>query len=239
MDKRANRGGQAPASAAGVASPHHLPALPYDAGALEPYIDARTMQLHHGEHHAAYVEELNATLAPYPELKSKSALWLLLNLRELPAEIRVSVRASAGGHVNHGLLWQAMSPNGGGVPRGALGDAIARDFGSYSRFQTRFDEAGAAVRGCGWVWLARALEKGGALEVLTTSAHDHPLMHGRFPLLLNDLWEHAYYLKHENRRLEYLNGWWPVVNWAQATRRYERSEHSIRERSPAFESGTP
>ncbi|HSU78180.1 MAG TPA: superoxide dismutase [Burkholderiales bacterium] len=216
---------------------HHLPALPYDAGALEPYIDARTMQLHHGEHHAAYVEELNATLAPYPELQSKSALWLLLNLRELPAEIRVAVRASAGGHVNHGLFWQAMSPDGGGVPKGLLGDAIARDFGSYGRFQTRFDEAGAALRGCGWVWLARALEKGGRLEVLTTSAHDNPLMHGRFPLLLNDLWEHAYYLQHENRRLDYLNGWWPVVNWEQAARRYERSEHSIRETSPAFEPG--
>ena len=216
---------------------HHLPALPYDAAALEPYIDARTMQLHHGEHHAAYVEELNATLAPYPELQSKSALWLLLNLRELPAEIRVAVRASAGGHVNHGLFWQAMSPDGGGVPKGLLGDAIARDFGSYGRFQTRFDEAGAALRGCGWVWLARALEKGGRLEVLTTSAHDNPLMHGRFPLLLNDLWEHAYYLQHENRRLEYLNGWWPVVNWEQAARRYERSEHSIREKSPAFEPG--
>jgi superoxide dismutase, Fe-Mn family len=205
--------------------------LPYDAGALEPYIDARTMQLHHAEHHAAYVEELNATLAPYPELQSKSALWLLLNLRELPAEIRVAVRASAGGHVNHGLFWQAMSPDGGGVPKGLLGEAIARDFGSYGRFQTRFDEAGAALRGCGWVWLARALEKGGRLEVLTTSAHDNPLMHGRFPLLLNDLWEHAYYLQHENRRLEYLNGWWPVVDWAQAARRYERSEHSIREKS--------
>jgi superoxide dismutase, Fe-Mn family len=207
--------------------PHQLPALPYDVWALEPYIDARTMQLHHAGHHAAYVEELNAALAPYPELQSKSALWLLLNLRQLPAEIRVAVRASAGGHVNHGLFWQAMSPNGGGVPVGPLGDAIARDFGSYRRFQTRFDEAGAALRGCGWVWLVRALEKGGALEVLTTPAHDNPLLHGRFPLLLNDLWEHAYYLKHENRRTEYLEGWWPVVHWPEAARRYERSAKSL------------
>ena len=217
---------------------HHLPALPYDHAALEPYIDARTMQLHHGEHHARYVEELNGALAPFPDLQSKSALWLLLNLRKLPAEIRVAVRASAGGHVNHGLLWQAMSPTGGGVPVGPLGDAIARDFGSFNQFKTRFDEAGAALRGYGWVWLVRALEKGGGLEVLTTPAHDHPLMHDRFPLLVNDLWEHAYYLKHENRRSEYLAGWWPLVNWPEAARRYERSEHStehsIDEKSPRF-----
>jgi Fe-Mn family superoxide dismutase len=217
-----------------VEQKHLLPALPYPHAALEPYIDARTMQLHHDEHHARYVEELNGALAPFPDLQSKSALWLLLNLRKLPAEIRVAVRASAGGHVNHGLLWQAMSPTGGGVPVGQLGDAIARDFGSFNKFKTRFDEAGTALRGCGWVWLARALETGGGLEVLTTPAHDHPQMHGRFPLLVNDLWEHAYYLKHENRRSEYLAGWWPVVNWPEAARRYERSEHSTDEKSARF-----
>ena len=217
-----------------VEQKHHLLALPYPHHALEPYIDTRTMQLHHGEHHARYVEELNRALAPFPDLQSKSALWLLLNLRELPAEIRVAVRASAGGHVNHGLLWQAMSPTGGGVPRGLLGDAIARDFGSFNQFKTCFEEAGAALRGCGWVWLARALEKGGGLEVLTTPAHDHPLMHGRFPLLVNDLWEHAYYLKHENRRSEYLAGWWAVVNWQEAARRYDRAEHSTDEKSPRY-----
>jgi len=217
-----------------VEQKHHLPALPYPHAALEPYIDARTMQLHHGEHHARYVAELNGALAPFPDLRSKSALWLLLNRRKLPAEIRVAVHASAGGHVNHGLLWQAMSPTGGGVPLGPLGDAIARDFGSFNQFKARFDEAGAGLRGSGWVWLARALEKGGGLEVLTTQGHDHPLMHGRFPLLVNDLWEHAYYLKHENRRSEYLAGWWPVVNWPEAARRYERSEHSTDEKSPRF-----
>jgi len=214
-----------------VAQRHQLPALAYPHAALEPYIDARTMQLHHDEHHARYVEELNRALARFPDLQSKSALWLLLNLRKLPAEIRVAVRASAGGHVNHSLLWQVMSPTGGGVPQGALGDAIARDFGSFSQFKTRFEEAGAALRGCGWVWLARTLQEGGGLEVLTTPAHDHPQMHGRFPLLLNDLWEHAYYLKHENRRSEYLGGWWPVVNWQEAARRYERAGHSVDEKS--------
>jgi Fe-Mn family superoxide dismutase len=217
-----------------VEQKHYLPALPYPHAALEPYIDARTMQLHHGEHHARYVAELNDALAPFPDLHSKSALWLLLNLRKLPAEIRGTVRASAGGHVNHSLLWQAMSPSGGGVPVGPLGDAIARDFGSYNQFKARFDEAGAALRGSGWVWLVRALEKGGGLEVLTTPAHDHPQLHGRFPLLVNDLWEHAYYLKHENRRAEYLAGWWPVVSWPEAARRYERSEHSTENKSTRY-----
>ena len=211
---------------------HQLPALPYPHAALEPYIDTRTMQLHHGEHHARYVEELNGALAPFPDLHARSALWLLLNLRRVPAEIRVAVRACAGGHVNHSLLWQAMSPTGGGVPVGALGDAIARDFGSYNQFKRRFDEAGGALRGSGWVWLAR-LETG-ELEVLTTPAHDHPQMHDRFPLLVNDLWEHAYYLKHENRRSEYLAGWWPVVNWPEAARRYERSGHSLTEKSTRY-----
>jgi len=217
-----------------VEQKHQLPALPYAHAALEPYIDARTMQLHHGEHHAKYVDDLNAVLAPFPDLQSKSALWLLLNLRKLPAEIRVAVRASAGGHVNHGLFWHAMSPTGGGVPVGVLGDAIARDFGSFNEFKTRFEEAGTRLRGSGWVWLVRALETGGGLEVLTTPAHDHPQLHGRFPLLLNDLWEHAYYLKHENRRGEYLAGWWPVVSWPEAARRYERSGHSTDEKSTRY-----
>jgi Fe-Mn family superoxide dismutase len=208
--------------ARGVAT-HPLPPLPYAHAALEPYIDARTLQLHHGAHHASYVKQLNAALAPYPELAPKTALWLLLNLRKLPPEIRGAVRAAAGGHVNHCLFWQAMSPAGGGVPHGLLGEAIARDFGSFDRFKARFEEAGNAQRGYGWVWLTRATDKRGRLEVLTTAAHDHPLMQGRFPLLLNDLWEHAYYLKHENRRDEYLGGWWPVVNWAEAASRYERA----------------
>lgn len=203
---------------------HRLPPLPYAHAALEPYIDARTMQLHHGEHHGKYVEQLNSAIAPFPDLQQKTAVWLLLNLDKLPKEIRAAVRSAAGGHVNHGLFWQAMSPTGGGVPKGALGDAIARDFGSFNEFKARFDEAGSAHFGSGWVWLAKAPDKTGRLEVLTTSAHDNPLMQDRFPLLVNDLWEHAYYLKHENRRTEYLNGWWPVVNWPEAGRRYERSE---------------
>ena len=207
---------------AGV-SKHLLPPLPYDHAALEPHIDARTMMLHHGKHHASYVENLNAALEAFPDLQQKTALWLLLNAGRLPKSMRASVRNNAGGHVNHSLFWQAMSPLGGGAPSGPLADAIEHDFGSFDLFRARFDKAGATLFGSGWVWLATARKGGGRLEVITTSGHDNPLMQGRFPLLLNDAWEHAYYLKHENRRADYLNGWWPVVNWQEAARRYERS----------------
>ncbi len=209
---------------------HLLPPLPYAHAALEPYIDARTMMLHHGKHHASYVEKLNTALQAFPDLQQKTALWLLLNLGKLPKDIRVAVRNNAGGHVNHSLFWQAMSPGGGGEPTGALADAIKRDFGSLEKFKARFDEAGEKLFGSGWVWLARTRQDGGKLKVCTTSGHGNPLMQGHFPLLLNDVWEHAYYLKHENRRADYLKGWWPVVNWQEAARRYERSDHSAEQR---------
>ena len=213
----------------GGAWKHLLPPLPYDHAALEPYIDARTMVLHHAKHHASYVEKLNAALETFPDLQQKTALWLSLNSGKLPKDIRAAVRNNAGGHVNHSLFWQAMSPAGGGAPSGPLADAIEDDFGSLDLFKAHFDKAGIALFGSGWVWLARAQKEGGRLEVITTSGHDNPLMQGRFPLLLNDAWEHAYYLKHENRRADYLNGWWPVVNWREAARRYERSGHLGRE----------
>ena len=201
---------------------HVLPALPFDPAALEPHIDLRTMQIHHGKHHAAYVEKLNQALEEAPEFQQKTALWLLLNLGKLPEKIRDAVHHNAGGHVNHSLFWQAMSPPaaGGGKPSGALADAITRDFGSVDGFKEKFDKAGAAVFGSGWVWLVRAQKNGGRLEIITTPGHDHPSMQGCFPLLLNDVWEHAYYLKHQNRRPEYLGGWWPVVNWHEAARRF-------------------
>jgi Fe-Mn family superoxide dismutase len=214
----------------GGVSKHLLPPLPYAHAALEPYIDARTMMLHHGKHHASYVEKLNTALEAFADLQQKTALWLLLNLRKLPKDIRVAVRNNAGGHVNHSLFWQAMSPGGGGEPTGALADAIKRDFGGLEKFKARFDEAGEKLFGSGWVWLARTQQDGGRLEVCTTSGHGNPLMQGRFPLLLNDVWEHAYYLKHENRRADYLKGWWPVVNWQEAARRYERSDHCAEQR---------
>jgi Fe-Mn family superoxide dismutase len=199
---------------------HQLPALPYPTSALEPHIDERTLLLHHGQHHASYVRQLNAALAPYPEWRPKSALWLVRNWGKLPEPIRATVRNNAGGHVNHSLFWRAMSPAGGGAPEGALAEAIARDFGSLELFKARFDAAGTALFGAGWVWLARAQQDGSRLEVLTTPGHEHPQSQGRYPVLVNDAWEHAYYLKHQNRRADYLKGWWPVVDWREAERRF-------------------
>jgi Fe-Mn family superoxide dismutase len=205
---------------------HLLPALPYDHAALEPHIDARTMTLHHDMHHASYVTNLNSALEKYPALREYSALWLLLNPGKIPEDVKASVRNNAGGHVNHSMLWRAMSPDGGGEPTAALADAIKRDFGSFEKFKAKFDEAGTKQFGSGWVWLVRAQQDGGELKVLTTSGHANPLMEGHFPLLVNDVWEHAYYLKHENRRADYLKGWWPVVNWQEAARRFELSDLS-------------
>jgi Fe-Mn family superoxide dismutase len=206
---------------------HLLPALPYDPAALEPHIDAQTMRLHHGQHHASYVANLNSMLEESPELHKRNALWLLLNLSRLPQKIRAAVRNNAGGHVNHSLFWRAMSPASGGTLAGPLADAIKRDFGSLEQFKLRFADAGAKLFGSGWVWLVRTQRDGGRLEISTTSGHDNPLMQDQFPILLNDVWEHAYYLKHENRRADYLKSWWAVVNWPEAARRFERSDHSV------------
>ena len=207
-------------------SKHVLPALQYDQVALEPHIDARTMMLHHDKHHASYVANLNSTLENYPELRKRSAIWLLLNPEKLPEEARTAVRNNAGGHVNHSMFWRAMAPDGGGEPAGALADAIKRDFGSFALFKTRFAEAGAKVFGSGWVWLARARQEDGKLQVYTTAGHDNPLTQGHFPVLVNDVWEHAYYLKHENRRPDYLNAWWAVADWKEAARRFGLSDDS-------------
>lgn len=206
-----------------VQSRHLLPPLPYSHAALEPHIDARTMMLHHDKHHASYVEKLNAALVDHPELHERSAIWLLLNEDKIPAEARTVICNNAGGHVNHGMLWRAMSPHGGGEPAGALADAIERDFGGLEQFKARFDAAGEKAFGSGWVWLVKMHQDGGRLAVLTTSGHGNPLVQGHFPLLLNDVWEHAYYLKHENRRADYLKGWWPVVDWQEVARRLESS----------------
>jgi Fe-Mn family superoxide dismutase len=205
---------------------HLLPPLPYEHAALEPHIDAHTMMLHHDQHHASYVANLNSTLEKFPELHERNALWLLLNLSKVPQKIRTAVRNNAGGHVNHSLFWRAMSPAASGAPAGLLADAIKRDFGGFEQFKARFDDAGVKLFGSGWVWLARAQQDGGRLQVYTTSGHDNPLVQGHFPILVNDVWEHAYYLKHENRRGDYLKGWWPVVNWEEAARRFEGSELS-------------
>ncbi|HTE94040.1 MAG TPA: superoxide dismutase [Bradyrhizobium sp.] len=204
---------------------HLLPPLPYDHAALEPHIDAHTMMLHHDKHHAAYVTALNTALEKFPELQKRTAAWLLLNLAKVPEKIRAAVHHNAGGHVNHSLFWRAMSPKGDRAPTGLLADAIKRDFGGLEQFKTQFDDAGVKLFGSGWVWLARAQKDGGKLQVYSTSGHDNPLMQGHFPLLVNDVWEHAYYLKHENRRADYLKGWWSVANWKEASGRFENSDH--------------
>ena len=205
---------------------HNLPDLPYGYEALEPHIDARTMMLHHDKHHGAYVTNLNAALAKLPELQERSAVWLLLNLDQVPETVRVAVQHNAGGHVNHSLFWRLMSPKGGGAPSGVLAEAIQHDFGSFEQFKTQFEEAGTKLFGSGWVWLARERKDGGKLQIVTTAGHDNPLMQGHFPLLVNDVWEHAYYRKYENRRAEYLNRWWSVANWDEVARQFEVSDDS-------------
>ena len=203
---------------------HLLPALPYDYAALEPHVDALTMQLHHDKHHATYVANLNAALEKLADLQERSAAWLVCNADKIPEASRPAVRNNAGGHLNHSLFWNAMSPNGGGAPHGSLADAIQREFGSFEQFKTQFEAAGGKLFGSGWVWLVREPTREGKLEILTTAGHDNPITQSRYPLLVNDVWEHAYYLKHENRRPEYLTGWWEVADWDEAARRYARSD---------------
>jgi len=206
---------------------HVLPELPYACAALEPCIDERTMMLHHGKHHAGYVDKLNELLSSHRELRMRSPGWLLVNSDAIPAEIRADVLHNAGGHLNHSLLWRAMSPLGGAGPTGALAAAIDASFGSVQQFQTRFEEAGAKVFGSGWVWLvmaAGARGRSAKLEVVTTSGHDNPIQHGQRALLVNDVWEHAYYLHYENRRPEYLRSWWRIANWNEAVHRFERPD---------------
>ncbi len=203
---------------------HYLPALPYRPDALEPAIDARTMALHHDRHHAAYVENLNASLEPFALLRGRPATWLILNGPGLPADIRTTVLNNAGGHVNHSLFWRSMSPAGGGEPANLLADAINRDFGSIDGFKKEFNGAGAKVFGSGWVWLVRTRENRNRLAVVTTPGHGNPLTAGHFAILLNDVWEHAYYLKHQNRRDESLEDWWSIVNWEEAGLRFRYSD---------------
>ena len=209
-----------------IAAQHVLPPLPYDYAALEPHIDARTMMLHHDKHHASYVDKLNQALEPSPELRRRSTPWLMVNRDKIPESAGAAVHNNAGGHHNHSLFWQLMSPNGGGAPKGPLADAMERAFGSIDAFRKQFDEAGGKVFGSGWVFLALSpgSKAKSALEIVTTQGHDNPIQQEKYPLLLNDVWEHAYYLKHENRRPDYLKGWWAVVNWREVEQRFEHPE---------------
>jgi superoxide dismutase, Fe-Mn family len=198
-----------------------LPPLPYDFSALEPTIDAQTMQLHHGKHHQAYVNNLNAALESHPELQKKTAEELISNLNAVPEQIRAAVRNNGGGHVNHSMFWTIMTPKGGGNPTDAVGEAIQQTFGSFNDFQTKFNEAGTKQFGSGWAWLARGRD--GKLQILSTPNQDNPLAQGLFPIMGNDVWEHAYYLKYQNRRPDYLKAWWNVVNWKEINKRFQES----------------
>jgi Fe-Mn family superoxide dismutase len=196
--------------------PHQLPPLPYDFAALEPHIDTQTMQIHHGKHHAAYVNNLNAALEKHPALAGKSVEELVGNLAAVPEDIRTAVRNNGGGHVNHAMFWQIMGPGKGGAPTGAIADAIKAAFGSFDAFKEAFVKAGTGRFGSGWAWL---VSSGGKLSVESTPNQDTPLMEGKKAIMGVDVWEHAYYLKYQNRRPDYLAAWWNVVNWDEVNKR--------------------
>ena len=200
---------------------YELAPLSYDYSALEPFIDAETMHLHHDKHHQTYVTNLNAALANHPELASKPVDDLIRGLNELPEAVRTAVRNSGGGHANHTGFWKLMGPVNaqgvGGHPTGAIASQISADFGDFDAFKKAFNEATAKQFGAGWGWL---LFEGGTLKIVTTANQDSPWSQGLYPILFNDVWEHAYYLKYQNRRADYLAAWWNVVNWEEVNRRF-------------------
>jgi superoxide dismutase, Fe-Mn family len=194
-----------------------LPALPYANDALEPHIDARTMEIHHTKHHQAYVNNLNAAIEKAPELASKSLDELMRGINSVPEAVRGAVRNNGGGHWNHSLFWQLMGPGKGGEPTGKLADAITSAFGDFSKFKEQFAAAGVGRFGSGWAWL---INDGGKLSIASTPNQDNPLMDGKTAILGLDVWEHAYYLKYQNRRPDYITAWWNVVNWDAVSDRY-------------------
>jgi Fe-Mn family superoxide dismutase len=198
--------------------PHELPRLPYGYDALEPHIDARTMEIHYTKHHQGYVNNLNAALEKHPQLVKKSVEDLLKDLNSIPEDIRTAVRNNGGGHANHSMFWPTMSPEGGGEPEGELADAINSTFGSFSDFKNQFSKAAAGRFGSGWAWLC--LDRGGKLTITSTPNQDNPVSDGLRPVVGLDVWEHAYYLKYQNRRPEYISAWWNVVNWKQVAQNY-------------------
>lgn len=201
-----------------------LAPLPYAFDALEPYIDAQTMQIHHGFHHGGYVNKLNAALENHPELQSRSIEDLIRNLDELPESVKVAVRNNGGGHFNHSIFWTIMAPNAGGDPTGPIGDAIQELFGEFESFKTRFNDAGSTHFGSGFVWLVYTSK--GKLEIRSMPNQDCPWSEGEFPVLCNDVWEHAYYLKYLNRRPEYLKQWWNTVNWEAVNQRFDMAKRT-------------
>ena len=199
--------------------PFTLPPLPYDYAALEPHIDEQTMRIHHDKHHAAYVNNLNAALESQPALQAKAIDALIADLASVPENIRTPVRNNGGGHYNHTLFWELMTPGGARVPQGKLADAISATFGGFDAFKEQFAKAGLGRFGSGWAWLSRAAD--GKLVLESTANQDCPLSEGRYPVLGCDVWEHAYYLKYQNRRPDYMAAWWNVVNWTVVSSRYE------------------
>ena len=198
---------------------YEVPPLPYDYSALEPFIDTQTMHLHHDKHHQAYVTNLNAALEKAPELKDLTAEELIASLENVPEAIRTAVRNHGGGHVNHTMFWSIMAPNAGGEPSGAIAEAIGSTFGDFASFKEKFNDAGVKQFGSGWAWLVR--DPGGKLSIMSTPNQDSPLSQGFYPVMGNDVWEHAYYLKYQNRRADYLKEWWNVVNWPEVNKRFQ------------------
>lgn len=195
-----------------------LPALPYAPNALEPHVDARTMEIHHGKHHKAYTDNLNKALEGQADLQGKSVEWLVQNLNSLPEGIRNAVRNNGGGYLNHNLFWHIMGPNAEGMPTGDLAAAIDSAFGSFDNFKSQFKTAATGRFGSGWAWLV--VEPGGGLSITSTPNQDTPVMEGKTPILGLDVWEHAYYLNYQNRRPDYVDAWWNVVNWANVAELY-------------------
>ena len=195
---------------------HALPPLPYAFDALEPHIDKQTMEIHHGKHHQAYVNNLNAALEKHPDLQSKSVEDLIRGINTVPDDIRTAVRNNGGGHANHTLFWQIMGPKAGGAPSGAIADALNSSFGSFDTFKEQFAKAGVGRFGSGWAWV---IDQGGKLAIESTPNQDSPLMDGKTVVFGIDVWEHAYYLKYQNRRPDYIGAWWNVVNWDAVNKR--------------------
>jgi Fe-Mn family superoxide dismutase len=198
-----------------------LPPLPYAFDALEPHIDAQTMQIHHGKHHQAYVNNLNAAIEKAPELANRSLDDLMRGIDKVPESVRTAVRNNGGGHWNHTMFWEIMAPKAGGEPSGALGDAIRSAFGDFAKFREQFAAAGTGRFGSGWAWL---VADGGKVSVTSTPNQDTPLMEGKQAILGLDVWEHAYYLKYQNRRPDYITAWWNVVNWSAVAKRYDKAK---------------
>ncbi|MDA1330372.1 MAG: superoxide dismutase [Chloroflexi bacterium] len=195
-----------------------LPQLPYEYGALEPHIDARTMEIHHSKHHQGYTNNLNAAIEKHPELADKMVGDLLRDLNSIPEDIRTAVRNNGGGYKNHKIFWSIMSPDGGGEPTGDLAEAINKDFGNFAAFKDALSKAAVGQFGSGWGWLCK--DASGGLKVVASANQDNPLSDGLSPLMGVDVWEHAYYLNYQNRRGDYVAAWWNVVNWEEVARRF-------------------